>query len=488
MTMHDRGESEVEAILEQSGLRHKGLQLPQEEQLSLRIRIGIDEGKREKRKLAVRRKRWIGCAAAACLVFLLFSAGIRVSPVFASALREIPGLSVFVRLVQETSDQGVQLAVANEYIQPIGASDEKEGLTFTVDAISADDARLVVFYSVRSAVNDQGVALTEPEVMDSSGRHLQASWSWGQPQRLEGAGESDEEGVQRGTLDIRMAEGVPMPAEVRLRVQVAALPEEHSPAYSTLGGPDGEPVEMGAAFKIDRSRFETLKRELDIHRTLLMEGQRIEVVKATVSPLRINVQFRYDEANSKQVFDQVDMRLTDDTGHVWQSIGGSEDSKDGDTVTFESSYYHKPKALYLEGSMFRALDKDDMSIVINTETQEVLKAPDQKMVLGGISKEEDGGLLKMTLRLKGIAADDHLVGYNLFDGSGFTDAQGREFPMGHPDPKNTITGMYSDDVQTRFYYIADKPYVQPLSFHVGGYPAYIREPYRLQIFTSEANE
>ncbi|WP_426454467.1 DUF4179 domain-containing protein [Paenibacillus sp. S-38] len=474
--MKEDGALEVEQALRRAGEQTQAWALPPEETLHEKIREGIDRAKKEKRVRAARRKGLAWIAASVCLVVVLLGVTVRVSPVLAAALGDLPGLRTFVALVGRTSDQGLQRAVANEFLQPVGAVVEKDGLSFTVDGVLADAGRVVVFYSTRSGSGHK-VALSEPEVLDaSSGAALQAGYNYGDSYGLEE--DRQEEGVQRGTIDIHMSQGVLVPEAIRLRMGLTAMPGA-SAANTKLT--DGEPRKVEVQFGIDRSRFAEQKQELEINRSFEVEGQRVTIVKATVTPLQAEVLLKYEEANTKQIFSPVDMRLTDDEGGEWREIGSTSSGTDGDLIRFESTYFSKPKDLYLEGRMFRALAKEDMSIVVDTNTGELQRAPDDKLAFGGMGREE-GGIAKLTFRVQGLAEEDHMVGYNIL-GQRFQDAQGSEYELVSPVTANagTVTGMFTGGVQSLFYYLPEASYVQPLTFRVNEYPAYIEGAYRLRI-------
>ncbi|WP_429311070.1 DUF4179 domain-containing protein [Paenibacillus mucilaginosus] len=472
--MRDEGISKVDDVLRESGERLQAVSMPAGEALNDSIRRGFAKAKQEQRVRRDRRKGFVWIAASVCMLIMALGITVRVSPVWAAALGELPGLRTLVALVGKSSDQGLQVAVAHEYMQPVGVSGGKDGLSFTVDGILADAGRLVVFYSLRSETGGK-MRVSNPQVLDGAGISLQASYSYGDAHSLQ-----EDGGVQRGMIDIHMAQGVLLPDEIRLRMDLVALPEDHAPSWSRSASADGELRTAEVQFGIDTSRFAEQKRELEINRSFEVDGQRITVVKATVTPLRADVLLKYDEANTKQIFSPVGMQLTDNEGRQWREIGLSSLSNDSDLIQFESTYFLKPSALYLEGGIFRALDKEDMTVVMRTDTGELLRAPDSKLTFGGMSRE--GDYTKLVFRLEGLAEKDLVVGYNILDHR-FQDAEGRPYELAAPNEtgQGTISGISSDGIQSRFYYLKNATYAQPLTFRVNEYPSYIEEAYRLQI-------
>src|SRR5690606_21037341 len=80
------------------------------------------------------------------LVSFIFS--IRVFPSFAEAVSRIPVLEQLVRLIDH--DPGLQSAIENEFMQPIGITKEHNGVRFTLDGIIVDEGRMNIFYTVES--------------------------------------------------------------------------------------------------------------------------------------------------------------------------------------------------------------------------------------------------------------------------------------------------------------------------------------------------
>jgi hypothetical protein len=311
--------------------------------------------------------------------------------------------------------------------------------------------------------------------------------SWGSPEELKDG--NQEKGVQRGTFDIQLADGSTMPDEVVFRASFneAGKPVEHrtgdyDPQFlegglsSTESNLDGLALEV--RIPIDKTRFANLKREYAINKSIEAGGQKINVVRATVDPLRIAVEMTYDEANSKQIFDPVDIHLTDDKGAEWRYIGGSAVETNRDIIYFESSYFHAPKELYLEGTLFRALDKNRLSVVINTESKQLLNSPDDKLTLKDIQKTDRN--TRITLALKGHSEKDRM-GYNFLDPK-FKDAEGRGHEMnnnGEVVTWSSSSGSFEE--QNSYYYLKNETYPQPLTFQINAYPAYLEASYRIRI-------
>lgn len=446
------------------------------------IAEGILRGQAERVRRRIRSRRRIAGAAAACLVLAACLLSIRVSPVFASMVRDIPGLERFVDLIHNTQDRGVRLAADNNFMQPIGISDEHEGMKFTVQGIIADETRMVLFYDVLPARKDDPVKLGDVRITDSAGRNLPAVISYQYPQEVEQ--EIGNNGLQRGTVDFHLAENTAFPDEVTLNVTF--IPSERT-VYAEPAMKAGEeiwnaPKEQNdggivfqVRFRIDRAKFAGLRQEYPLGQTVNVEGQKVTFAKAVVTPLRVALHLEYDEANPKQIFGPGDIRLVDDEGEAWINNMGSME-KNHPVLYFESPYFKEPKALYVEGTWFRALDKDRMKVTVDTDKGRVLTRPDEKLSLHEVQVGKDR--IRLDFSLGGEDSQDNMS-YSLFEPE-FTDGTGHTYKLSEEGAAVTIERSSSGG-QHVYYHLDNRPYQQPLTFTIWDYPSYIRQPYKIQI-------
>ena len=86
--------------------------------------------------------------------------------------------------------------------------------------------------------------------------------------------------------------------------------------YEEIGLPKDMTLEMGlggksyrASFPVDTEKFTGHERTVTINYTLEVEGQKILVERAVISPLTIRIEARYANSNTKRIFDGGDMKL-----------------------------------------------------------------------------------------------------------------------------------------------------------------------------------
>ena len=162
----------------------------------------------------------------------------------------------------------------------------------------------------------------------------------------------------------------------------------------------------------------------------------------------------------------------------WRYTGASMPDKNHQVIYFDSPYFEKPNALYIEGSMFRALDKDNTTIVIDTDKMQLLKAPNDRVTLSSVDKTN--AYTKISFAIQGLVQEDKMM-YGLL-GDSFTDGAGQIYKMSDARGDGAVSRTSGgSDKQESYAYIPSREYRQPLTFNVSNYPSYIRTPYKILI-------
>ncbi|WP_274363763.1 DUF4179 domain-containing protein [Paenibacillus thermotolerans] len=419
------------------------------------IRNGMRKAQEERKASARIRKAWSGGAVAAAVLLLAFMTTVRVSPAFAAIVSEVPGLGYIAKMV--AGDKGLTAAINNDYIQKVGVSDSHDGITVTVDGIIADETRMNIFYTIVYPKDYKKVELRDIHFLKEDGTRLESGYSWGYRQE-----EDQENGVRSSRIDVNFGSREAFPDTFLLETKVARSDTTLAPTWTL-------PI------TVDRERMKGLKTVYPIGQTVTVEGQRITFVSAAVHPTQIAVEVEFDPDNAKKIFSFVDLTLVGDQGETYQNFGSSM-SENKLTLFFQGSSFSIPKSLTMKGSRLRALDKDKLELVVDTDNKELLKAPDDRVRLNGIKTAS--GQKDLSFTLSGIAREDNML-YSLAE-TEFTDGSGATFNVG-------AGGMYSStdmgDItgQRHTFYIPDQDYVQPLTFKIANYPGYIVEHFEVKI-------
>ncbi|MDI4646158.1 DUF4179 domain-containing protein [Cohnella hashimotonis] len=420
------------------------------------IMAGLASGqalvRRRRRKF---QKRFLAFAAASCFLIVCF-ASIRVSPAFASAIRQIPGMEALVEAIRHDypSDDTLQDAIDNGYLQKVDVSDEHDGLKFTVEGIVADKARMVLVYTLEGLAPGEQMSVQDIDWKDGSGRKL--GLSYGTAGYVQG---TEEARSQTDSIEILFPEREPLPDVMGMSVKL------RNATYAVT-------------FPIDKKLFAGNERTIPLDETIEVDGQRIVIEKARISPLRIAIEGYCEESNTKAIFGAGDMLIVDDAGKEWGlpsfSMGAAE--KNEAHFEFKSSYFRNPKKLYLTGSWFRAVDKGKLLLVVDTDKKSIVQAPDGQVAVADVSTSF--GKTFVTFKLNLSRKDDNM-GYMLLAGP-FVDAAGKK---GTATAMGTSMGFAGGEYmhEEDRYELSSGDYVQPLTFDVYMYPQYIEKPYRIEI-------
>src|SRR5699024_2285792 len=146
-------------------------------------------------------------------VIFLFVLSVRVSPVFASYAGQIPGLDRIVELIR--GDKGLESAVKNDFVQVIGKSATHEGITFTVDEIIADEAKMIIFYTLEADKDYNYLMLGDLEITDENGKNIAAVISYGNPND-----EHEQKRTVSDKIEIDFGHDENLPDQIHMSVDV----------------------------------------------------------------------------------------------------------------------------------------------------------------------------------------------------------------------------------------------------------------------------
>ncbi|SIR52670.1 protein of unknown function [Paenibacillus sp. RU4T] len=431
---------------------------PEDDRLRAAIRDGLDRGK--SRSVPRRRKRWSLGAASLLLALVLVTAGAaKVSPAIARALQQIPSLSGFLKLIGE--DSALRSAIDMDLLQPVGKTVENKGIRLTVDALIADDRRLVIFYTTNMTAGwEKSVKI---KILDENGTELKGSI------RTNHSAMGKTAYQPRGPqdyVDVLLQQGETMPDRVTLKAEL-----------------DGTMLETD--LDIDTGRSEGMAKTYELNKTLSIEGQKLTIVRARQTPLQMEITLRKDSANTKEIKGFLNLRLIDGTGKQWIDNTGFLGNEIM-SLAFQNSYFDSPGKLTLLADGFYMFDKGQ-KVVVDTEKKQVLQAPDSRLKIGGSSSIQDNrsDYQVMALELTALDPNDrHYIGYNMLSNT-FTDGQGAVHKIAYPDRFQASESETSKDAVTLFYPLPNGSFPQPLTFDVEDYPGYAKMPVEVELMPKQ---
>lgn len=412
---------------------------------------GLEQGQR--RAIRAVRKRWsLSMFAGALCIILLLTAFVRVSPSFAAMVRDIPGLSGFVELIN--GDKSLLSAIENELIQPINFTQVKDDYSFTVEGIIADEQRLVILYTAEGPDINRNTGFIDYKIRTGDGREVEAVII-----SSHNRGDDSEKGSVpvHDYLDILMADGVPMPESIQ---------------FSLLLGNQW----MRIDFTIDHERFKDMKESLSLEKAFEVDGQHFKVKEAIITPLQVTLTFEADLSNEKQANHMINMQLVDEKGRTYETITGFGSFNPSLTRHFKNNYFASPKKLTLVAEGLYLSEKNQ-SITVDTDKMVTISSPQNKLQLVNKQQTSEGELLEF--ELTGLDEIDMQLGYMLFEHKGaFKDGGGQSY---HFMDHYGVRWNAGDNKAIYSYKIPNADYEQPLTFDIEQYPGYVMEPISISI-------
>ncbi|EHQ89561.1 DUF4179 domain-containing protein [Desulfosporosinus youngiae] len=460
------GVNQVHDQLIQAKLRVADMPIPNE--LDDHIQKGLTKG--IKAQKVWRFRKWNTLVA--CFLLVAFITTARVSPAVAAVLHKIPGLGYIVQLINY--DKGLQSAVENDFILPLGVSDEHENIVFTVDGIIMDEASLVIFYTVENKRGEGTFDFSEVGIFDEVGEPLKeisiGHSSSGDP-------DEDGDGKIQSRINVNFYDNTVIPNRLTLKVKLHQIVQDVPAAPSSQ-----LPSTWEITIPVDKDKFVGMKTVYEVNRSVVIEGQRITLEKVTVYPTRISLNIFYDPANSKKIFAFDDLTLVNEKGEEWGSIingvSGSYPDENREILFFQSNYFTQSKKLFLRGKSIRAMDKKSLSITLDPENERILVGP-PNLVLDQVIKNPAENKMDLIFSLKTNPLYDEKRGFGVFPFE-FMDAQGNSFEI-----KGQSTATSSDKPgydKTLWLTLPDDQFYQsPITFQIQDYPSRITGEFEIRI-------
>ncbi|WP_058303190.1 DUF4179 domain-containing protein [Gorillibacterium timonense] len=408
--------------------------------------------KRRQTKIRSRLAAWTAAA-----VLLLFIGSVRVSPVFASYVSRIPGMEGFVEFFSQ--DKGLQLAVDHDLMQEIDASDSREGVTFRVNGVIADEARIVIFYTLTA---DKNTDLPpsfgyDVRLYDDQGQAIKEGYT------VAGGFYPPPDKTASNSLEIELMEDLRLePA----KIDIALHPE------SEPGVKSGS--EWKVSFSIDQSKFQGMRQEQRIDKSFTVAGQTFRLENAIYYPTRMKLKVVFDPANPLHIYGLEGLTLKDENGRAWTTKTATFDP-DGMTYFFESTYFTRPHRLTLEGLGVVALKNEDLPIRVDLKTGKLLNGPSGLEYLGS---EVSGKDRRVSFRVK--RNSDYTAGFSIEKA---TDEAGTLFEAHTMETRQQTFDEGEIDYSYIFVFTNGAQMKDTLAIYPSYFPAVLQDPYKVEFKT-----
>src|SRR5699024_7128399 len=211
--------------------------------------------------------------------------------------------------------------------------------TLTVDEIIADEAKMIVFYTLETDKDYNYIMFSDLEFTDEAGEDISMAYGYGNHSE-----EIEKGKAVSGKIDIEFGHLEKLPKQINMSANIDV-------GNSTFLG---ENKTWDINFTIDHEKFANHKEVFPINETVIVEGQKITFKEIIVYPTRIAVQAKYDEQNSMELFAFDDLAIVNENGDEWASINNSftaqEYIENEEILFLQSNFFEQPKELYLHFS------------------------------------------------------------------------------------------------------------------------------------------
>lgn len=332
------------------------------------------------------RRRWlkplIGVTGTAAAFVLLVNSSVT----FALAVSRVPIVRELVEAV--AFDPSLKAAVAHDYVQLVGDTYTKDGVTVTIEYLIADPMNVSVFYSLS---DEQGRELElVPDLFDAKGNSLAVSATFGE-ERIE-ENESEKglfdtirsylglDKVQKTLYTWRLhasKEGV-IQTQMQLKVEVRNLGHWKDAEWNAVDEPEAQESRAPEAmFTLDipltiEPQFLKSGRVFPVNQTVDVLGQKLTIDEIAIYPSNTRIIWHTDPENDAWLT-YLPFYLTDEHGNRVDGIrnGISGTGKDrgygGGTVWLDSAWYDTAEHLTLHLDDAAIVPKDQDTVLLQED-------------------------------------------------------------------------------------------------------------------------
>ncbi|MEJ8304872.1 hypothetical protein [Saccharibacillus sacchari] len=456
-------------------LRHPS-NMPSSERRGAAIRRGMRRAQNENPRSRMKGMVYGGVAAAAIAASTLWfaDAGLLQPVVEPEETRQFSDtlqtsdLQPFGKLL--TSDAVLSNAWDRGLVERVDViANAHDGMTLNIKGMVRDSRRITLFYELQSP-DGHATELDKPELVDDRYGDTFASTSWIQRTSFDSQTRTTY-GLATLFFD---SEASDRPESLLLKVNAIAK-------QSTDPAPEIPQSERLGSFVVPLELSSASAQEQEIvyeqPKALTLSGQTLEIHRVLLTPLAVYLNVSEQSTNTDRLFDLIEPTLSlVRNGQTFRlSTPGFPSFIEGRTG-WEMSFANdeglvNPDTLTFGAEGIQSLPKQKLSLVLNTDEQSVLQAPDDGFTLN-VSGAKDGN---EELSIRYPVTEDEFGRLGLMRlGSTFKDGDGNEHEMTGSN-EFVATGKGDLDSANYTFYIHKEDYPQPLTFAISMYPGGVRD-------------
>ncbi|WP_078381789.1 DUF4179 domain-containing protein [Sutcliffiella halmapala] len=263
----------------------KKIQIP--ESIDQYIQQGIHKGKRIKK---IKKRSIVSILSSIALIFL-FITSVRVSPAFANTVKTLPGMEAIVDMIQ--GDQGLEDALSNDFIHEVHVEETLEGITFSVDQIIVDQARMIIFYSLKTTGKQKYLRLTNLNLLNHNDNQIKAVIEYSDPNENVNLQEVDK---MNGKIVVTFGDDEEVPEKLILQTQLE-LNDSETASYDEGRLLDSK---WNLEIPIKKEWYEKTREIINIDETVEIKNQKFYVEKVVIDPTLIALDIKFSAENEMQ--------------------------------------------------------------------------------------------------------------------------------------------------------------------------------------------
>lgn len=441
---------------------HEAEQQVSEERLDRTIRLGMELGRKQRRKT---RRRWqIGgttaSVLAACLaVVILYNHTVWPGSATTAApdSSQLPALDPGVEeaIFNHGNHSDWQTAYNNGLYQPINQSKEDGRFKLTVNGVLADSSNMLLFITANNTLDDEKVSLLDFKATDDHGKTL--IFKSGEFDFYDSSQFSNTSNL---VIPYEFDESHPVPDVIHFKAKL---------------GLDDYPTDQSKYLEIpihiDRSKFESLTHTLYANQEQQIGDVRFTVSKAVLSPLSTKIYLSMDQKNAKKFKNFYHLQVYVGKGKDRKEVRMPQipdSTKEPFILTYKGSYfeYSQSPAFSIKASGIEQSLGDELQFTVDTKQQKLMNSPDSRMHFGSVTENEKGTTVKLIFDETELPITTNQYYYGDDTLHQFTDGQGRK----HSLLDVQYRAYTSDPTASIEFTIPKGDYPQPLTFTLRDYP------------------
>lgn len=429
-----------------------------EQQLEQSLMKGIERANRQKQQKLWQWKRpiWVATMMA---ILLCTAGGIWIShtPISNTSVSLIrSGLPDYINTLyrQNGLTKSLKSAVDHGLYQPINQKVESENYILSIEGVVADSSRVMIFYTAKNRINDQGRAEIDSEEHPILMNQLQDMniGNYFDNIVLPDQDQLEKQRSSHGLLIFDFASWSEVPDHITLSAKV------HNGFYKNK-------VEtLNIPLQIDTKKFAGLKKEKIFNKSYTVQGYTFKLLKVSQTPLRTDTEFAWEPQSKGKLQGIYSNLFAYESGGRIRSpfvINKYTTYTEGSATHFinysESNYYASDQRLWMDIEKIKPALAKPIPITINTEKRKIQVTGDQHIQISSIAQQDNQSQMILSYP---VADSDAAYIYDMKPT--FRDATGKEYAL----EGGMLYGNQEGQYEVRF---DNKSVVQPLTFEILDY-------------------